>query len=151
MTNATVLGALAAVFVTALITMIMLGAIIWRQRAEQNMLWQQLTAAEQQATRLRAELAQATQAREPPALAAPIAWHICLACRAPLEVVLCPYCHAPYHQAGAHDPALQCWDVVVASGRCWQCRGDLTPFTRTSAMPADTNRRQPTDFEQLPG
>lgn len=129
-TNSTVLVALAVVFVTALLTMIMLGVIIWRQRAEQTLLWTQLTLAEQQQAALRAELARATQERESLQLTAPITWHTCLSCRSPLEIVQCPHCHAPYHQArpGPQGTTLHCWEAVLHSGRCWHCRRDLAAF-----------------------
>jgi hypothetical protein len=146
MSNSATLVALAAVFAAAVLAMVMLGLIIWRQRAEQDALREQLTYADQQLAAAGAQLSSA--AAQQAALAAevervraehedlevtsPVEWGTCLSCRSPLQVVLCPHCHAPYHKqwTSPRGATLNCWESVLASGRCWNCKQDLTPFQK---------------------
>lgn len=130
----------------ALLTMAMLGWIILYQRHSQQQLRAQLTlseeqrqteqtqAAEQQHA-LQNQLAEIRQERDDLKVTSPIEWTQCLACRSPLQVVLCPSCHAPYHKerAGPNGKTLHCWDAILQSGRCWSCRQDLTIFQKVPA------------------
>lgn len=130
----------------ALLTMVMLGLIIWHQWTTQQQLrkqfahaeeqWQaQRTLAEEQQGSLRDELAHIRQERDDLKVTSPIEVTQCLACRSPLQVVLCPYCHTPYHKerVGPNGKPLHCWEAILQNGRCWNCRQDLTLFQKVPA------------------
>jgi hypothetical protein len=146
MSNSATLVALAAVFAAAVLAMVMLGLIIWRQRAEQDALREQLNFADQQLAAAGAQLSSAAAQQaalqaevervradhEDLEVTSPVEWGTCLSCRSPLQVVLCPHCHAPYHKqwTSPRGATLNCWESVLASGRCWNCKQDLTPFQK---------------------
>ena len=135
--------ALAAVFAAAVLAMAMLGLIIWRQRSEADQLREQLALAEghlqnageqqmymqQEMARLQAEQ---QEQNDDIGLKSPVEWSTCLSCRSPLQVVLCPHCKSPYHKqwTSPRGKILNCWEAVLSSGRCWNCKGDLTPFQK---------------------
>ena len=98
----------------------------WRGQGEQA----GLRAALAQAEARLATQAQAQMEADGLRLTTPMEWTTCLACRGALAVVLCPHCHAPYHrtQVSPRGVPLDCWAAVVASGRCWHCKGDLTAY-----------------------
>ena len=126
----------------AALTIVMLGLIIayqWQAqrqlRTQFTQLQAQHTLAEEQQAALRDELAHVRQARDDLKVTSPIEWTQCLACRSQLQVVLCPFCHAPYHKerVGPNGKALHCWEAILQSGRCWNCRQDLTLFQKVPA------------------
>src|SRR5262249_10271439 len=131
--------ALIAVFGAALLAIIMLLLIIRQLRVDQNALRdqlvygeQQLAESQQQQMMLHEEVARVKQEMEDMMVTSPVEWNTCLSCRTPPQVVLCPHCNAPYHKVwvSPRGKTLNCWDAVLASGRCWNCRKDLTPFQK---------------------
>ncbi len=126
--------------------MAMLGLIIWRQRSEAEQLREQLALAEghllsagEQQVLMQQEMARMQSEQQEQnddiGLKSPVEWSTCLSCRSPLQVVLCPHCKSPYHKqwTSPRGKVLNCWEAVLSSGRCWNCKGDLTLFQKIPA------------------
>jgi len=158
--------ALAAVFAAAVLAMAMLGLIIWRQRAEADQLRAQLAQTEghlqmvgEQQVLMQQEVArmQADQQEQSDdmGLKSPVEWSTCLSCRSPLQVVLCPHCKSPYHKqwTSPRGKVLNCWEAVLSSGRCWNCKGDLTLFQKfplPAPPPVPVAMARPAPVVQMP-